>query len=104
MADAYYRLKKYRESISYYKDFISSPASNSFSEKVDAYYNMGYAYKNREEFTRASENFRIYIQSNLMMSINLWMLVSGYETYFILIRKMPWLLNFMKKPCPIIQL
>ena len=64
MADAYYRLKKYRESISYYKDFISSPASNSFSEKVDAYYNMGYAYKNREEFTRASENFRIYIQSN----------------------------------------
>ena len=25
MADAYYRLKKYRESISYYKDFISSP-------------------------------------------------------------------------------
>lgn len=63
MADAYYRLKKYRESISFYKDFIASPASNSFSEKVDAYYNMGYAYNKREEFTRASENFRIYIQS-----------------------------------------
>ena len=64
MADAYYRLKKFRESISFYKDFISSPASNSIPEKIDAYYNMAYAYKEREEFIRASENFRIYIQSN----------------------------------------
>ena len=63
MADSYYRLKKFRESISFYKDFISSPASNSIPEKIDAYYNIAYAYKQREEFNRASENFRIYIQS-----------------------------------------
>ncbi len=64
IADAYYRLNKMRESIAFYKDFISTPASNSIPEKIDAYYNMAYAYKVREEMTRASENFRIYIQSN----------------------------------------
>jgi len=64
IADAYYRMKKYRESISFYRDFISSPASNSIPQKIDAYYNMAYAYKERDELNRASENFRIFIQSN----------------------------------------
>ena len=64
IADSYYRLKKYRESISFYKDFIASPASNASPEKIDAYYNMAYAYKQRDELNRASENFRIFIQSN----------------------------------------
>ena len=64
IADSYYRLKKYRESISFYRDFIASPASNAIPEKIDAYYNMAYAYKKRAELNRASENFRIYIQSN----------------------------------------
>ncbi len=64
IADAYYRMKKFRESIRFYKDFISSPASNSIPQKIDAYYNMAYAYKERDELNRASENFRIFIQSN----------------------------------------
>ena len=63
IADAYYRLKKMPESITFYKDFVASPASNSIPEKIDAYYNMAYAYKERDEMSRASENFRIYIQS-----------------------------------------
>ena len=64
IADAYYRMKKYRESIRYYRDFITSPASNASPQKTDAFYNMAYAYMERDELNRASENFRIFIQSN----------------------------------------
>ena len=99
MADAYYRLKKYRESISFYKDFISSPASNSIPEKIDAYYNMAYAYKQREEFIRASENFRIYIQSN---PDNLSKMVDAsfrVADQFYIEKRMHLRWSFMKKHC-----
>ena len=64
IADAYYRQNKMQEAIANYKLFIASPASNSIPEKVDAYYNIAYAYKEIDAETRASENFRIYLQSN----------------------------------------
>ena len=64
IADAYYRQNKMQEAIANYKLFISAPASNASPEKVDAYYNIAYAYKVIGSETRASENFRIYLQSN----------------------------------------
>jgi tetratricopeptide (TPR) repeat protein len=64
IADAYYRQNKMREAISNYKLFIASPASNAIPEKIDAYYNIAYAYREIDAETRASENFRIYLQSN----------------------------------------
>jgi len=64
IADAYYRQNKMQEAIANYKLFIASPASNAIPEKVDAYYNIAYAYKEIDAETRASENFRIYLQSN----------------------------------------
>ncbi|MAD28971.1 MAG: hypothetical protein CMP00_04805 [Woeseiaceae bacterium] len=64
IADAYYRQDKMQEAIANYKLFIAAPASNAIPEKIDAYYNMAYAYKELGSDTRASENFRIYLQSN----------------------------------------
>ena len=64
IADAYYRQDKMQEAIANYKLFIAAPASNAIPEKTDAYYNMAYAYKELGSDTRASENFRIYLQSN----------------------------------------
>ena len=64
IADAYYRQDKMQEAIANYKLFISAPASNAIPEKIDAYYNMAYAYKELDSDSRASENFRIYLQSN----------------------------------------
>ncbi|MEJ6506267.1 MAG: tetratricopeptide repeat protein [Crocinitomicaceae bacterium] len=64
IADAYFRQNKMQEAIANYKMFIASPASNSIPEKIDAFYNIAYAYKEIDAETRASENFRIYLQSN----------------------------------------
>ena len=62
--DAYYRLKKYTESIAEYKLFLGSPASNSLEEKNDAYYNLGYAYWNKELYNDALDALQIYLQGN----------------------------------------
>ena len=62
--DAYYRLSKYTESIAEYKLFLGSPASNSLEEKTDAYYNLGYAYWNKEQFNDALDALQIYLQGN----------------------------------------
>jgi len=63
-ADAFYRLKKYTESIAEYKLFLGSPASNSLEEKNDAYYNLGYAYWNKELYNDALDALQIYLQGN----------------------------------------
>ena len=63
-ADAYFRLEKYSESIEEYKLFLGSPASNSLDEKTDAYYNLGYAYWNKEQFSDALDALQIYLQGN----------------------------------------
>lgn len=63
-ADAYYRIEKYTESIEEYKLFLASPASNSLEEKLDAYYNLGYAYWNKKQNNDALDAFQIYLQGN----------------------------------------
>jgi tetratricopeptide (TPR) repeat protein len=63
-ADAFYRLKKYTESIAEYKLFLGSPASNSLEEKNDAYYNLGYAYWNKELYNDALDALQIYLQGS----------------------------------------
>jgi len=62
--DAFYRLTKYTESIAEYKLFLGSPASNSLEEKNDAYYNLGYAYWNKELYNDALDALQIYLQGN----------------------------------------
>ncbi|MEN9303294.1 MAG: hypothetical protein RL264_1723 [Bacteroidota bacterium] len=64
VADIYLRANKNDQAIAEYRDFINSPASNSLSEKVDAYYNIGYAYWQKEQYTEAIESFRTFLQSN----------------------------------------
>ena len=63
-ADAFYRLEKYTECIAEYKLFLASPASNSLDEKIDAYYNLGYAYWNKEQLNDAIDALQIYLQGN----------------------------------------
>jgi tetratricopeptide (TPR) repeat protein len=63
-ADAFYRLKKYTESVAEYKLFLGSPASNSLEEKNDAYYNLGYAYWNKELYNDALDALQIYLQGS----------------------------------------
>lgn len=64
MADIYFRNNDMTEAIVTYREFINSPASDALSEKVDAYYNMGYAHLKKEETEEAIKIFRIYLQSN----------------------------------------
>ncbi len=64
IADLHFRGGQIDEAISTYRDFLGSPASNSLSEKVDAYYNMGYAYWQKENIEEAIKSFRIYLQSS----------------------------------------
>jgi tetratricopeptide (TPR) repeat protein len=62
VADVYFRKKELKEAISMYREFISSPASNSLPEKIDAYYNIGYAYMEQEAYDQCIESFRTYLQ------------------------------------------
>lgn len=64
MADLHFRNNDMTEAIVTYRDFINSPASDALSEKVDAYYNMGYAHLKKEETEEAIKIFRIFLQSN----------------------------------------
>ena len=64
MADIYFRNNDMTEAIVTYREFINSPASDALTEKVDAYYNMGYAHLKKEETEEAIKIFRIYLQSN----------------------------------------
>lgn len=62
VADIHFRQKELKEAISMYREFISSPASNSLPEKIDAYYNIGYAYLDQEAYDQSIESFRTYLQ------------------------------------------
>ncbi len=63
IGDIYYRTNDMTNAIETYREFLGSPASNSLAEKVDAYYNMGYAHLNKQEIEEAVKIFRIYLQS-----------------------------------------
>lgn len=62
VADVLFRKKELTNAITMYREFISSPASNSLPEKIDAYYNIGYAYLEQEAYDQAVESFRTYLQ------------------------------------------
>ena len=64
IADIHFRNNKIDASIESYKTFLGSPASNALIEKTDAYYNLGYAYLEKEKIKDAINSFRIYLQSN----------------------------------------
>ncbi len=64
-ADANYRLNNMDLSIKGYKDFLSLPATLAPELKVDAYYNIGYAYLKKQDIPQSIESFRIYCQSNV---------------------------------------
>lgn len=64
MADISFRKKELAAAISTYRDFINSPASNSLPEKIDAYYNIGYAYLEQGKREEAIQSFRTYLQLN----------------------------------------
>ncbi len=63
-ADIYYRKGDYTASIAEYKSFLGSAASNSLEQKNDAYYNLGYAYWNKDQMNDALDAFAIYLQGN----------------------------------------
>ena len=62
MADISFRKKELAAAINTYRDFINSPASNSLPEKIDAYYNIGYAYLEQGKREEAIQSFRTYLQ------------------------------------------
>jgi tetratricopeptide (TPR) repeat protein len=64
MADISFRKKELNAAINTYRDFINSPASNSLPEKIDAYYNIGYAYLEQGKREEAIGSFRTYLQLN----------------------------------------
>ncbi|MFM7006398.1 MAG: tetratricopeptide repeat protein [Flavobacteriales bacterium] len=64
MADISFRKNDLSTAINTYRDFINSPASNSLPEKVDAYYNIGYAYLEQGKRDEAIQSFRTYLQLN----------------------------------------
>lgn len=64
MADISFRKNDLALAINTYRDFINSPASNSLPEKVDAYYNIGYAYLEQGKRDEAIQSFRTYLQLN----------------------------------------
>jgi tetratricopeptide (TPR) repeat protein len=64
MADISFRKDDLALAINTYRDFINSPASNSLPEKVDAYYNIGYAYLEQGKRDEAIQSFRTYLQLN----------------------------------------
>jgi len=63
-ADAQLRNGQTDAAISTYREFITSPASNALPEKIDAYYNIGYAYLKKNDLNKSIESFRIYLQSS----------------------------------------
>jgi tetratricopeptide (TPR) repeat protein len=64
IADIHFRNNEMSDAIVTYREFINSPASDALAEKVDAYYNMGYAHLKKEEVEEAIKIFRIYLQSD----------------------------------------
>jgi tetratricopeptide (TPR) repeat protein len=65
-ADVLFRKAKYKEAITEYKKFLSSPSATLLDEKDEAYYSMAYAYLELEQLTDALEHFGIYLQGKTL--------------------------------------
>ena len=64
-ADAYFRLNKMDQAIQEYRSFLGAPAANVPDLKMDAYYNLGYAYLKKEDIPQSIEHFTIYTRSSV---------------------------------------
>jgi len=64
-ADAYYRMNEMDKAIKYYRDFLAVPGTNSPDLKIDAYYNIGYAYLKKGDVALASDAFNIFCRSTV---------------------------------------
>lgn len=60
--DALFALRNYKAAIATYKDFIETSVLNGSALKADAYYNVGCAHVFQEEYPKAIDAFRNYIQ------------------------------------------
>ena len=62
IAEAYFKLADYENSIIWYRQFLEEPGSYSLIEHNDAYYNIAYAYFKEENWEMAIQSFRIFTQ------------------------------------------
>ncbi len=71
IGEAYYRLKNYQLSFSYYKKFLDARQSKSIPTYNIAFYNIGYIYFKRKEYANALNYFKKFLStkpSNLQMT------------------------------------
>jgi len=62
MAEAYFKLSDYSNSIVWYRHYLEEPGSYSLIEHNDAYYNIAYAYFKQEDWESAIQSFRTFTQ------------------------------------------
>jgi len=62
IAEAYFKLSKYSNSIIWYRKYLEEPGSYSLIEHNDAYYNIAYAYFKQKDWESAIQSFRTFTQ------------------------------------------
>ena len=62
MAEAYFKLSDYDNSVVWYRKFLEEPGSYSLIEHNDAYYNIAYAYFKQKNWESAIQSFRTFTQ------------------------------------------
>ncbi len=64
IAETYYRLKNYDQSIQFYQEFIFKPGSIILSEFAYAHYNLGYSFYHKKDYDEALTWFRKFISDD----------------------------------------
>jgi len=62
IAESYFKLADYTNSILWYRKFLEEPGSYSLIEHNDAYYNIAYAYFKQNDWESAIQSFRTFTQ------------------------------------------
>ena len=62
IAESYFKLADYDNSILWYRKFLEEPGSYSLIEHNDAYYNIAYAYFKQDDWENAIQSFRTFTQ------------------------------------------
>ncbi|MNS40526.1 tol-pal system protein YbgF [compost metagenome] len=63
-AESLFELQKYDDAINTYEDFLSYPGVAGLPIYKFSYYNLGYAYFQKENYTKAAEYFERYVNSS----------------------------------------
>jgi tetratricopeptide (TPR) repeat protein len=63
MADAYYQEKNYANARTYYRQFLSLPASRKLDIFPLAAYNIGYTYFTEKQYASALPSFRLFVKA-----------------------------------------